>query len=549
MGSIWAANEILLGSFLHNLRIPLSGTFMAFLSVALMVSFSMIWKEKGLIIKAGLIAALMKSISPSAIILGPMVGIILEAVFLQIFIYIFGRNLIGFAIGGAFAVSGVLFQKVGRLLISYGMGFLDILDNMFKYAVRELHINTENPAQAVLILVSFYAFWGIAAAFIGYFAGKKAAVTQKDSCDFSSEIEKGNLFEKTTDNHNSIYFLFFNLIVLVTGMYLINFVNHWLSLTYVLFYIVFVNIKYKHSLRRLRKPAFWIWFIGITFLAAFFLDNTKNGPGLSINGLIAGLLMNLRAAMVLFSFVAISTELKNPIIKSVMYRKGAASFYQSLELAFGILPEVTELFPGPRKLIKKPVISIIEIINKADNILSYVNQRYRNKSRILIITGERQEGKTTFVKWLIKRLHTMNPSGFFTEVEKVSEKRFGYYLVPVRTGERKLLCSIKPETGNLKYGKFYFDETTFEKGRTILKQSINQNAGLIIIDEIGPLELGGKGWSSAIDELVKSSNIPMIWTVRRSLAEKAARRWNVGKVGILDLSEEDIETVAFEFLK
>jgi len=118
MGSIWAANEILLGSFLHNLRIPLSGTFMAFLSVALMVSFSMIWKEKGLIIKAGLIAALMKSISPSAIILGPMVGIILEAAFLQIFVYFLGRNLLGFAIGGAFAVSGVLFQKVGRLLIS-----------------------------------------------------------------------------------------------------------------------------------------------------------------------------------------------------------------------------------------------------------------------------------------------------------------------------------------------------------------------------------------------------------------------------------------------
>ena len=116
-GSIWAANEIVLGSFLHNLRIPLSGTFMAFLSVAVMVAFSMMWKDKGLIIRAGLIAALMKSISPSAIIIGPMVGIVLEAAFLQLFVTLLGRNIAGYALGGAFAVSGVLFQKVGRLLI------------------------------------------------------------------------------------------------------------------------------------------------------------------------------------------------------------------------------------------------------------------------------------------------------------------------------------------------------------------------------------------------------------------------------------------------
>jgi len=549
IGSIWAANEIILGSFLHNLRIPLSGTFMAFLSVAIMVSFSMIWKNKGLIIKAGLIAALMKSISPSAIILGPMVGILLEAALLQIFVFILGRNFLGFAVGGAFAVAGVLFQKVGRLLINYGVGFLDILDNLYKYAVKELHINTENPTQAVLILISFYAFWGILASVIGYFAGKKAAQNQINSSVFSSEIKKGNLFEKTTNNHYSIYLLFFHLAALVFGMYIINTANYWISPIYVSLYIILVIRKYRRGLRRLRKPAFWIWFVGITFFASYFLDNTHHEPGLSINGLIVGLLMNLRAAMVLFSFVAISTELKNPIIKSVMYRRGAASFYQALELAFGILPAVTELFPGAKELIKKPLASIVSIINKSDQILTFVNEKYKKKCRVLIITGDRQEGKTTFVKWLVKSLNNRNPNGFFTEVEKKGEERLGYYLKSIVGNERRLLCSIKPETGNLQYGKFFFDEATFEMGRNLLIKAINQDTQLIVVDEVGPLELGGDGWATAIEEVVTRTEIPMIWTVRRSLSEKVARRWNVGKVGILDLKEEDIEEKAMTFLQ
>ena len=522
---------------------------MAFLSVAIIVSFSMIWKDKGLIIRAGLIAALMKSISPSAIILGPMVGIILEAAFLQVFVLMFGRTLFGFALGGAFAVAGVLFQKVGRLLISYGMGFLNILDNIFKYAVKELNLSTDNPTQAILILISFYAFWGVLAAFIGYFSGKRASTTKSDFSDFSSDVEKGNLFKQTTAEQYSIYLLVFHFCALIVGMYIINTVNYWISPIYVSLYIILVIGKYRHSLRRLRKPTFWIWLVGITFLATYFLDNTNNEPGISISGLTVGLLMNLRAAMVLFSFAAISTELKNPIIKSVMYQRGAASFYQSLELAFGILPAVTELFPGAKELLKKPMLSIIGIINKADNILNYVNEKYKKKCRVLIITGERQEGKTTFVKWLIKVHKNQKPTGFITEVEKIGEKRFGYYLIPISQGEKRLLCSIKPETGDIQYGKFYFDAATFEYGRNILKKAINQDTKLVVVDEIGPLELSGEGWATALEELIKKSETRMIWTVRRSLADKVAHRWNVGRVGILDVKEEDIEEKALQFLK
>ena len=104
LGSIWASIEILLGSFLHNLKIPFSGMILSLIGVWLIISFLQVWKERGLVWRAGIICALMKSISPSAVILGPMIGIFTEALLIEFFIFVLGKNIIGYLFAGAFAV-------------------------------------------------------------------------------------------------------------------------------------------------------------------------------------------------------------------------------------------------------------------------------------------------------------------------------------------------------------------------------------------------------------------------------------------------------------
>src|SRR5664280_916049 len=153
VGSIWASIEILLGSFLHNLNIPLSGTILSFISVYLLISFLQIWKENGLILRAGLICALMKSISPSAIILGPMIGIMTEAILLELFILLLGRNLVSYMIGGAFAVLSALFHKLLSLLILYGFDFIKIITALYKFLVKQINLPDLDPIP--LITVSY----------------------------------------------------------------------------------------------------------------------------------------------------------------------------------------------------------------------------------------------------------------------------------------------------------------------------------------------------------------------------------------------------------
>ena len=108
VGSLWASIEIILGSFMHNLQMPFAGTLLAMLSVMLLTAFHQRWRVKGLFWRAGLICALMKSISPSAILLGPMTGILAEALLLELVVRIAGANIVGYLLGGAVAVSSAI---------------------------------------------------------------------------------------------------------------------------------------------------------------------------------------------------------------------------------------------------------------------------------------------------------------------------------------------------------------------------------------------------------------------------------------------------------
>jgi nucleoside-triphosphatase THEP1 len=61
---------------------------------------------------------------------------------------------------------------------------------------------------------------------------------------------------------------------------------------------------------------------------------------------------------------------------------------------------------------------------------------------------------------------------------------------------------------------------------------------MIVIDELGPLELSGRGWAPAIERILIESPKPMIWTVRRSLLTKISHKWNIGQIEVIDSAQE-----------
>ena len=368
IGGLWASIEIVLGSFLHNLRIPFAGTILAAQGIIILLAFMTLWPEKGIIIRAGIITALMKSISPSAVIMGPMIGIMTEAILLEIFLMIFGRNIFGFVIASSIALSSALLHKIGTFIILYGFDIVKIYENIYQWFQKKLHIDHLNSYEFILLILFIYLLWGFAAGISGYIIGKKAKKLG-DTPILAAETDKQeDFFPINKAQRFRISLLVFNFISIIIGLLLLNLVNVYLGLIYIILFIGYAIIKYKKSMRRLKKPIFWVQLIIIVILATIFGDNqSNNNQILSLNGLLYGLEMSLRAVFIVIAFTSISVELRNPVIQTKMNSNFSKSLYESLSIAFGVLPRAIKALPKSTEFFTHPFKTFSMLIAQTKN--------------------------------------------------------------------------------------------------------------------------------------------------------------------------------------
>lgn len=367
-GGLWAAIEIILGSFLHNLRMPFAGSTLTFIGLALLISFHRMWPEKGLIWRAGLICALMKSISPSSVILGPMSGIFFEALMLEAGIRIAGGRWTGYFLGGILGMLSTLIHKVISLLILYGWNIVTIYKNIYYFLARQLRVEGADLWVLLWIVLGTYVLLGILSALMGMAVGKRSSAMPGPEANAEPGFrEQASIPEADPAQRFRLRLLFLHVLSLPAGLVLINFAGIVISLIFFLLYLTFCVLYYRKSLRRLKKPVFWFQLFMITLLAALFWNGFKFGEGfLSYEGLRIGLEMNLRAVFIVVGFSSLSVELRNPVIRDFLFRRGFGKVYMALRLSFGALPEMIRNMPSPKQFFKSPLSWFARINRHAD---------------------------------------------------------------------------------------------------------------------------------------------------------------------------------------
>ncbi len=551
VGSLWAAIEIIIGSLLHNLKIPLAGTTLSFITVFLIISFFQLWRENGIIWRAGLICALMKSISPSAIILGPMIGILSEALILEMAIRLAGKNPVAYAVGGAFAVFSALLQKAATLLILYGLDFVRLLENMTLFATRQLRMESLSPSNLLWILSAVYLLSGSIAGILGYGTGQRYLQTHEKE-NLASPVHsqvKSDLFRHSKKRQHSLPLLFMAFAMLVLGMLVISYSSLKISAIFSFFWLLFAYWRYGQNMRYLKKPGLWLQLGFIILFSAVFWQGFSLHAPFNTEGLVIGVKMSLRALVLLGGFTAISIELKNPVIKNLLYARGLQSLYESLELSFAALPGILEEFSLQTKKILGFRKMTHAMLKRSQSLLEMFSLMRKNRPVIFILTGKVNEGKTNFAMQVAEKLKQkgLSPSGFFSIGNTNDQSREAYSLRDIQTGMQKELCSFEPGKNKVRVGRFYFDEKGIEFGREVILESLNQKNDLLVIDEIGPLEINDQGWAPAIEAVIKSQPIPQLWIVRKRLLKPILRKWNVGDVYVFDVAKETAEEVA-EFI-
>jgi len=380
LGSLWASFEIIIGSFLHNLRMPFAGTILSAFAVLFLVAFYQIWPQKWIILKAGIICALMKSISPSAVIFGPMIGILSEALILEMILLLFGKNLFSYILGGSLAVFSALLHKAANLVLLYSFDLIEVYINMVNFAAGKLNLPESSAIQILLIFSSIYLFAGSVSSLLGYLIGKKASQIKPEKRIYS--INKANSEDEKLVSKYSIFLLILHFSVLVAGLWFLSKeYAFYIKLIFSFLYIGFCFFRYKNLIRRLLKPLFWIQLVVILILASIFLENSKAEFSWSL-ALISGFTMLLRAIFVITCFSAISREIANPVIKnSLISKKGVyLKIYHALQAGFQTLPAMIERHSDLKKFIKKPFHYLAIIISEADNWLESLKKQFNSNS-------------------------------------------------------------------------------------------------------------------------------------------------------------------------
>ena len=478
---------------------------------------------------------------------GPMIGILTEAVLLELFIFLLGKNLLGYTIGGAFAVLSTIFHKLISLLILYGFNFIKILSDLYQFSVKQIHLEKLSPEILVSVITIIYIIIGITGALTGYIAGRNYLKT-KGIFEEKSEItlhQKNQLFSQTTRQPYSALLLFINLFSVIAVLFLMNSDFNIAATIFSILYGGFCIYKYKNSLKRLKKLSFWISFVIITFATTFLWNGFSNGVFFSTAGLMIGIKMNARALIIILGFAAISVELKNPVIKSVLYHGGFANLYQSLSLAFSALPFFISTLSKKKNKRGIPEISFKGLFSQAEFLFGIFEKEHLLRPDIIIITGEIHQGKSSFTKAVTDRLleQKIKVGGFLSLGINENGERIGFNLLDLESSEQTELCSDKKDDSRIRFGQYFFNNETILRGMEILSPNQVSDKQIIVIDEIGPLELNDRGWNDAIEKLTESTTTPQLWVVRKSILRKINRKWNIGNIYIFDIDKSTVEEV------
>ncbi len=101
VGALWGALELSVGTALHLSRLPVRGMVMAALGLVCLVTLRRLRGGPGVCLLAGAIAAFLKVFTLGGLYPGPLIGILLEALVIEVVFDVFGPRRISAVVGGA----------------------------------------------------------------------------------------------------------------------------------------------------------------------------------------------------------------------------------------------------------------------------------------------------------------------------------------------------------------------------------------------------------------------------------------------------------------
>jgi ABC-type thiamin/hydroxymethylpyrimidine transport system permease subunit len=175
-GALWGASEISMGSVLHNLNVPFGGAVLAGIGLCVAMIARIFVPKRGATLFTGVIATILKLFSVGSVVVGPMIGILAEALIAEVILSLYPKPKLGaFALAGSLGVIWTLVQPFVTGLVLFGRDVSEIWLGIVQEGTRLLGLEASSKGLILgilLFLIVIRIAVGCLAGWLAWEAGK-----------------------------------------------------------------------------------------------------------------------------------------------------------------------------------------------------------------------------------------------------------------------------------------------------------------------------------------------------------------------------------------
>lgn len=360
-GTLWGGLELTLGTFLHILHVPKTGLIMTGLTAILLIAQRVIYPHRGATLAAGVIAACIKSLSPGGIILGPVIGILSEALMIEIGLFLSSRCVVTAVLSGILAIFSCQLQSFFKLWIYYGNDFIRALVKIAEKFFN-MHWTATLGWTLIGLLTGTLGLIGCLVGITGYLSGRR--VVRQLNTEANATSIAASLPQKTasspwlpTDRRNpqetdaivSTRQYVFPFVLLTIALQCCTGLLPWLTdlltlLSSLGVMLIVLALWARPVLRRIWWPKFWGLTIAVSLLAGLILGWRLDGSLDPVKAATASLQMTARGVYVFLLVMWMTRSVRSDEFDAFCARIHLPQLGLALRQAYQILPAWIDRF-------------------------------------------------------------------------------------------------------------------------------------------------------------------------------------------------------------